>query len=603
PFFQKVLPKFLRARLLETGRHDFENSIQSFEQVRQADGSILRRYKLKLTITNVAGLTYPLDLDPSTFVQTADESAEQAAEEVSDPTTAVTSIGRDLITNDLTVRGTLTTSGTNLSIDDDLLYLDSDNDRVGIGTTAPSSVLEVNANTTTATAIFAKAASSGVSIPFLVSADYQGRGFIIGQQGMTPSSFDVGGVQFNATTYGGILQALSNIGLGTIGDLVFQSAGGRVGIGNTAPTAQLHVKGSLSTALTGTLDTTDTSAIVTGTSTIFNTELAVDDAIKIGLETFTVASIESNTSLTLNSASTVTASGVTAYKDSNLFALDDREGINKVTVVRSGNVGIGTTAPNNLLEVQDLISFKDADLKTQIGYQAGRYDLGQYNTYIGYQAGYGNEVSSTVDADKNTAVGYQALYSLTTAIENSALGYYALTSTTTGISNAAVGYYALSSNTTGYENSALGERALTAVTTGYRNSAIGRAAGRTLTTGYNNVFIGYHAGYHASQKVDAVNSMALGNGTYTTADNQVVIGNTSITQTLLNGNVGIGIGMTAPTAALEVNGGVVFKKITADPCGAGYPEGVQFYNDTSDYFCFCDGSGVDKKVSDNGACF
>ena len=37
--------------------------------------------------------------------------------------------------------------------------------------------------------------------------------------------------------------------------------------------------------------------------------------------------------------------------------------------------------------------------------------------------------------------------------------------------------------------------------------------------------------------------------------------------------------------------------------GAGYPEGVQFYNDTSDYFCFCDGSGVDKKVSDNGACF
>jgi len=48
--------------------------------------------------------------------------------------------------------------------------------------------------------------------------------------------------------------------------------------------------------------------------------------------------------------------------------------------------------------------------------------------------------------------------------------------------------------------------------------------------------------------------MALGNGAYTTEDNQVVIGNTSVTQTLLNGNVGIGT--TNPSEKLDVNGNI-----------------------------------------------
>lgn len=37
-----------------------------------------------------------------------------------------------------------------------------------------------------------------------------------------------------------------------------------------------------------------------------------------------------------------------------------------------GNVGIGTTTPNNLLQVYDLIDFDNTDDNTKLGYQAGK---------------------------------------------------------------------------------------------------------------------------------------------------------------------------------------------------------------------------------------
>lgn len=53
------------------------------------------------------------------------------------------------------------------------------------------------------------------------------------------------------------------------------------------------------------------------------------------------------------------------------------------------------------------------------------------------------------------------------------------------------------------------------------------------------------------------------------------------------------------------SGGIVPDFITADPCAGGnYPEGAIFYNDTSDYMCFCNGAGADVQVhSPATACF
>ncbi len=111
----------------------------------------------------------------------------------------------------------------------------------------------------------------------------------------------------------------------------------------------------------------------------------------------------------------------------------------------------------------------------------------------------------------NTAVGENALYSLTTGSDNVATGYEALFNDTTGSFNTCLGYHALYSNTTGTRNTATGNGALARDTTGGFNSAVGLHAlilnmtGRYNTgvgtfalsnnsVGSNNIALGYNAG-------------------------------------------------------------------------------------------------------------
>jgi hypothetical protein len=56
----------------------------------------------------------------------------------------------------------------------------------------------------------------------------------------------------------------------------------------------------------------------------------------------------------------------------------------------------------------------------------------------------------------------------------------------------------------------------------------------------------------------------------------------------------------------KFNLGLTPSVVTADPCAATvhYPVGTIFYNGTSNYHCFCNGSNADIKCNDNTtACF
>jgi hypothetical protein len=163
-------------------------------------------------------------------------------------------------------------------------------------------------------------------------------------------------------------------------------------------------------------------------------------------------------------------------------------GTNRLTVNSSGNVGIGTTSPNNTIQVANLIDFNNTDYNTKLGYQAGLNIVSgaQSNVFVGYKAGLSSVAESTNAADNNTGIGYMALRDNKTGAGNLALGTSALTANTTGNNNAAIGFNALITNTTGSQNSAIGGYALRYNTTGTNNSAIGYAALRSNTEGVGN---------------------------------------------------------------------------------------------------------------------
>ena len=154
-----------------------------------------------------------------------------------------------------------------------------------------------------------------------------------------------------------------------------------------------------------------------------------------------------------------------------------------------------------------------------------RANTGLNNTFLGFGSGRYNTTGSS-----NVASGYSSLYSNTTGSSNVASGYFSLYSNTTGNYNVASGYFSLYYNTTGSYNVASGYASLQSNTTGSYNLASGYASLYSNTTGSSNVALGHFAGYHASQKIDAMNSMALGANTYTTASNQIVLGSAAVTE-------------------------------------------------------------------------
>ena len=219
------------------------------------------------------------------------------------------------------------------------------------------------------------------------------------------------------------------------------------------------------------------------------------------------------------------------------------------------NVGIGTTAPTEKLDVVGKIALNDGGDSVFIGTGAGLNDDGTSNNNVGvgHQALYSNTTGSN-----NTANGYAALRANTTGGYNTANGYQALYSNTTGVNNAANGYQALYSNTTGASNTANGHQALYYNTTGSDNTANGHRALFSNITGVSNTANGYQAGrYIANKSTGATilnNSVMLGWRTSPLADNQTnqivigydatgagsntaTLGNTSITKTILRGNV------------------------------------------------------------------
>lgn len=188
--------------------------------------------------------------------------------------------------------------------------------------------------------------------------------------------------------------------------------------------------------------------------------------------------------------------------------------------------------------------------------------IGVNNVYIGEQAGVnglnhrrsvgiGAYTQGGTSSDANTSVGAYSL-GVNTGDANTAVGTNALLVNTSGFKNVAIGAGALEDNTQGFENTFVGMDAGLNITTGDVNNGVGwlagsgnilgnqnnyfgTSAGRSQTSGDNNIFIGHEAGFSGSQLAGINNSIAIGQGVFTEADNQIRIGNASHTQTWLRG--------------------------------------------------------------------
>lgn len=195
---------------------------------------------------------------------------------------------------------------------------------------------------------------------------------------------------------------------------------------------------------------------------------------------------------------------------------DNNIAADKYLKVKSIVSGSGTSAVGQL-EFGDVAAgvSSDAKFNTLGGTGAGSnltlssphaYEASN-NTAFGY-----NALNSATTAGRHTAIGYEALKSLTTGSQNTAIGYHALTLATTAIENIAIGhdcmskgvvtgfgynigigYQALEDVTSGSHNIAIGREALDSITTTNYNTAIGSYAARNLQTGEYNTIVGYEA--------------------------------------------------------------------------------------------------------------
>lgn len=216
--------------------------------------------------------------------------------------------------------------------------------------------------------------------------------------GTVKSNFPLGTLQLGKYSFGNGETFIEGGGDLTYSEMWFSTfgtermritSGGNVGIGTTSPGSKLDVNGSINVSSSGNIFTAATSGIFFNGNNSYATGL---------------------------------------YNDGNNRIRIATNGSDKVWIESNGNVGIGTTSPNALLDVAGDALINGLTVGTGPGNDTS-------NTVFGE-----NAFGSNSSAIRNVAIGASALSALTINGKNVAIGFGALGSTQETDYSIAIGY-------------------------------------------------------------------------------------------------------------------------------------------------------------------
>jgi hypothetical protein len=307
-----------------------------------------------------------------------------------------------------------------------------------------------------------------------------------------------------------------------------------VGIGNTNPTHSLTVQGFVTaSAFTGSFrgdGSALTGVVASATPGGSNGTIQFNDSSTTsGSGTFTFEKTTNNVILT--GSLKVTGSVEIYGMVNSLFTMSAFSP--SASGFADGNISIGNKVPI-----------------FNAGVETSNNNSGSGNVFLGNYIGV---FATAFPGYANTGVGTGVFYT-----NNS------------GHSNAAFGYNALRGLRSGSHNTGIGAESLNSLTNGSFNIALGYQSGRlpivgsSLSNASGSIFIGTDV---RPSGTSPLNQVIIGDRATGIGNNSVVLGNDNVTTTILKGN--IGIGNTAPTHSLTVQGFVTASAFTGSFRGDG----------------------------------
>ena len=203
------------------------------------------------------------------------------------------------------------------------------------------------------------------------------------------------------------------------------------------------------------------------------------------------------------------------------------------------NAGRSITTADNTIAIGSYAGRYLGTSSLAIGTDAGRYQQGTNNIFIGDEAGEGDAALGALFGNKNTAIGNQSIKALTTGNYNVAVGWESLKAGTTCNYNTAIGSYSLNDLTIGNYNTAIGfEAAEFAAGDTFWTVSVGTQAGGH--TGSLSVNVGHVAGYNQNGGANTFigHSAGYGSVTYRNSQGAPATENTGIGYASLNNLAG-----------------------------------------------------------------